>query len=536
MISGRKMSFKKRIMTMKNYIPGISDHKGLIMWSMAISFCLFFLNSVNNVNALAPDEHFQIIEFAAFKQNKVAATDLAWEYAAKERQALQPFIAFCLFQTLDFLGITGHVDQLVILKILNSLFTLFCIYCFAAATLHYFRPAYQPFYILASFFIWFVPAFYIRFTSETFSQCLLLLACSYFLEERNGKNFLFFAGYILGFTFFARFQSAFSMLGLFLGLFIFRGYRLNEYFKIASGSLISLGTCVLIDRWFYNEWVFTPWRYLSYQIFQGVANDFGTLPFYQYLTYLLTFSTAIFGVLFLFCLLVPIILKKSLNTIYLIVFSTLALLSLIGHKEFRFLLGILLFFPFLLILSMQSISERFVWVSRIFRNRYVIAVFLLINTWFTVISILRNEDIIRGHGDSLASAVTRNYSNRSIKLLYPDDHYHPFKIDAYVPKSDNSRGQRTWLWKKFLMPGDYQDQRVVSLEDPRLFERQKGRTNLLYINKERFFASKGHDMLLKRGYRLVDSTLPYFFAEWIRPFPEFSRRIGNGTTYLFELK
>ena len=54
------------------------------------------------------DEHFQIIEFAAYKIGIVSQDDLAWEFDARVRPAIQPFIAFLVIKFLQLISIADR--------------------------------------------------------------------------------------------------------------------------------------------------------------------------------------------------------------------------------------------------------------------------------------------------------------------------------------------------------------------------------------------------------------------------------------------
>src|ERR1700757_84805 len=54
-----------------------------------------------------PDEHFQILEVCNYKLENSPVTDLPWEFAAKIRPGLQPFIAYCFITVFNAVGINS---------------------------------------------------------------------------------------------------------------------------------------------------------------------------------------------------------------------------------------------------------------------------------------------------------------------------------------------------------------------------------------------------------------------------------------------
>ena len=67
------------------------------------------------------DEHYQLIEFAAYKMGTVSPEGLAWEFSARVRPALQPFIAFIIIKLLQVFSIVDPYIQAFLLRLLTAL-------------------------------------------------------------------------------------------------------------------------------------------------------------------------------------------------------------------------------------------------------------------------------------------------------------------------------------------------------------------------------------------------------------------------------
>lgn len=107
---------------------------------------------------------------------------------------------------------------------------------------------------------------------------------------------------------------------------VYRGLVLLLIIKVA---VLAIGLMVIIDYSFYGEWILTHWNFLSANLISGLSEFYGTHPFHWYFsqgypTILLTFLPwAVLGLI-----------KEPYGP--LVVWNT-TILSLIKHKEFRFL-------------------------------------------------------------------------------------------------------------------------------------------------------------------------------------------------------
>jgi hypothetical protein len=490
-LSGERVIFPKKTIENK-----------LLLISASLLFGLLLLNSINSGDYYNTDEYFQIIEFAAFKQGKVRAVDLAWEYQKKSRQAIQPFLCYLLFETLDRINITKPFHQIRALRILTGFFTVFCVIVFVVSALRFFTPRYRPAFILFSFLFWAVPYFYVRFTSEAFSQSLFLLAFSILFSGKNNLWRTFFLGMVLGLTFFVRFQSAFGLLGLFIGLVIFHRFRFTDFVYCAVGSAVTIIGCIGIDAWFYGTWILSPWNYFNQQILLNVANDFGVSPFTYYFKKLFVFSTPVYGLVF-YAMLAGLIYARKINTVYLVFISTLLILSFIGHKEFRFLISILNFLPFLTISGIQEIHAKKPAFAQWMENKFFLAIAISINVFMLCIGTANNNNWLSLNPRSLGCAIVRDYSDARISLMYVAD-CHPFMIDVIV----KSLNDTLILYQRYFMPGQFTDCRITSLEDSCLTNRPENTTQILYVNKARFLSLAGRHKFDTLSYHLKYISLP----------------------------
>ncbi len=342
----RKLEIRK----LENWRPRLRNLKSFV--NVAFVFIPLTLAAIFSHGFHHPDEHFQILEFAKYRLGESPAADLPWEFQAKIRPAAQPILAMVFIKIFPFFGIESPIWQAAAMRFLTAilwggLLILFARHFSKTDFSEKFsqkipnRSAAEIFNLTAIF--WFVPYCLVRFSSENWSA--LLLWSGVFLLLKNGKWQWLAAGFLLGFSFFFRFQIGFALLGIF-GWIIFEKHFQNTDFQwFIFGGLLAAAAGFSADRWFYGEWICAPSRYFQINIFEGKAAEFGESGWWFYLpdfliraippVSFLIFAAAIWGA------------RNFKNRIFLWVFVPFFLgHSLVGHKELRFLFPMILPFVF----------------------------------------------------------------------------------------------------------------------------------------------------------------------------------------------
>jgi GPI mannosyltransferase 3 len=229
-----------------------------------------------------PDEHFQILEYMAMKLGITGPADLPWEFGARARPFLQPFLYYLVAWPLRALGLSDLFDLMFVLRLATGVLSLAALLMFAKwvlGTLE--RDDDKRAYAAMLPFMGFLPYLFVRTASET-------AACAFFafalvLATRGGARRLLAAGFLAGVAFECRYQSAFMTLGLMAWL-VFEGRaKLKHLALFAGGGLAAVAAAAPIDRWGYGVWCFPPWNYFDVNILQGVAaKTFGTSPVFAY--------------------------------------------------------------------------------------------------------------------------------------------------------------------------------------------------------------------------------------------------------------
>jgi GPI mannosyltransferase 3 len=309
--------------------------------SVILALILYTIAAWYEMGYFHPDEHYQLIEFAGLKTGFNFPEDLAWEYHAAIRPALQPYICVGIFRILAFVRVTDPYICAFVLRWITAVIAIVVISRFVRVV----DTPYRVALLLLSFFLWFMPYLNTRFSSEIWSGLAMLLAVALVMGER--KHY-FWCGVLMGFAFECRFQTAFMCVGLVAWLFFVRRTGVKELLWIMGGLLIMVGVGWLVDLLFYGFPVLTFIRYYQTNIMQGVAAEFGTAPWYTYVLYILNDAQSLIGVCLLAALLTVSIMRPG-EMIVWIILPFLGAHLLIGHKEGRFLFPLAYYAPFLLV-------------------------------------------------------------------------------------------------------------------------------------------------------------------------------------------
>ncbi|MFT4093580.1 MAG: hypothetical protein QM640_08065 [Niabella sp.] len=285
------------------------------------------------------------------------------------------------------------------------------------------------FYILISYFLWFLPVLNVRFSSETWSGLFFLFSIGVIKLPFKKKILQFgLAGVLAGVSFLCRFQSA-ILISTFIFWLIFQNKNCIKdifIFIISIFPIILIG--VIIDSWFYGNIVFTPWNYFYSNIVLNTASHFGISPWYYYLVIIITKPILVIGVLIILCIFIVTYQRPKSLLVWLLI-PFLVIHSLIPHKEDRFLFPVINFLPLIIVLGWQELKTIFKAQRNNVFFRFLISFFigtlLVINTFGLLIMAFKPM----GNGVKvLTQYIYRNYHNKPVILIYDQETklYSPF--------------------------------------------------------------------------------------------------------------
>lgn len=308
-----------------------------------------------------PDEQFQILEFAALKWGINQENDLAWEYHSQMRPAFQPAIVVALHHIFKvFTPVPNPFVMILLLRLLSAAFALGSILLFIQTFKDQLATKkFQRWFILLTLFFWVAAYVNVRFSSEGWSGSFFLAALALLARRDSQKWHIYFvAGLCLGISFLCRYQGAFLMAGLGLWLLFIKREQWKNIFLILSAFLLVFASGILIDYWFYGEWVLTTWKYFEINIMQDVASTFGVHPFWHYATETFEKAAPPFSIVYIFGVLAFIFLQPK-NPVTWSIVPFLLIHHITPHKELRFLFPMVNLLPFMLVSVAQFVHEKY---------------------------------------------------------------------------------------------------------------------------------------------------------------------------------
>lgn len=231
-----------------------------------------------------PDEHYQILEFAKYKLGESQASDLPWEFQEQMRPGLQPFLAYCAILCSRFAGITDPFTQAFLLRALAGLLAFGVYWKWSRLESDMFRDSGELLRLCLVFF-WMFPYLDVRFSSENLSGISFLagLLLIYPAPGQQPPLRLMAGGFLLGLSFFFRYQIAFAAIGLGFWLLMQEKAPWKTWLYLLCGALMAFIPGLAADRWLYGDWVLAPYNYFAQNILENKAAGFGVSPWWSYL-------------------------------------------------------------------------------------------------------------------------------------------------------------------------------------------------------------------------------------------------------------
>lgn len=353
------------------------ENPWLIYLLSAIALLIFACFSIGYLH---PDEHFQILELAAWKLDLTTPDKLPWEFDYRMRPAFQPAMVVLICRFFWFFGLHNPFTIAFILRILSaaiSFMAMWMIYqCYSKRITN---EILRKWFLLLSFLLWFALYNDVRFTSETWSGALFIIGFSYlFIKKRKllWPDFIL-TGIFLGLAIAFRFQAGFLVAGFLTWFLFYRNASSLSLFPGGGGQKVRLIskegllppafmvigiaaaiiTGILIDYWFYGEWTLTSWNYLEQNILEDKISGFGIQPWWFYFTDIFIRAVPPFSLVYILsCLIVFIFLRKDALTWTLLPFVLLHFI--IGHKETRFFMPLIGFLPIIIIKAIEFVQDR----------------------------------------------------------------------------------------------------------------------------------------------------------------------------------
>ncbi|XAR51226.1 Dolichyl-P-Man:Man(6)GlcNAc(2)-PP-dolichol alpha-1,2-mannosyltransferase [Bertholletia excelsa] len=298
-----------------------------------------------------PDEHWQSLEVAhhvAFGYGH-----LTWEWKKGIRSYLHPLVFVLLYKVLALLHLDTPWFMIRAPRLLQSVFS-------AVGDLYLYKLSHVVFgndvaqwALFSQLTNWFMFFCFVRTLSNSLETILTLVGLYYWPCIRSSSKgpsvSRKWGVFIAGLACAIRPTSAitWAYIGI-LELLLTR-----DKLKFIFGEVIPIGVLVvtlacLLDRFMYGSWVVVPLNFLKFNFLSSGGDYYGTHKWHWYFTQ--GFPVMLFT--FLPFSITGIILSKQWKLSGLIAW-VLGLYSVLGHKEFRFVLPVL---PIALIFSGYSLT------------------------------------------------------------------------------------------------------------------------------------------------------------------------------------
>lgn len=343
-----------------------------LLWTgcFTLSLALHIAAAIYSVGYHHYDEHFQILEFATIKLpfSSGSEADLAWEYTAQIRPAIQPLFVIFVGMAMHHLGSYDPFICVLILQLFSALLGWLSLLLFCKeASLWFSREPPAKIVLAASSLFWIFPYVHARYSSESWSGSLFFLALSLLLMTsrksrlgtRKGIFRFLFTGLLFGLAFIIRFQTGLMIAGLLTWCIIVTKINWKTLLLMTGGIGIALLTGMIIDTWYYGEWAFTPWNYFKTNIIHDAASNFGVSPWWSYLLWLSQTMLPPFSIIILLAFTYALVGRRS-NVLTWIIVPFMIVHLIVPHKELRFLFPLINAAPALLAVTYFDLSARLV--------------------------------------------------------------------------------------------------------------------------------------------------------------------------------
>lgn len=326
---------------------------------------VFALTAAHSTGHHQGDEHFQVLEFAAYKLGRADASDLSWEFHERMRPALQPAVAWVVYRMVSGLGLNDPFLIAALLRLLSGGLSLWLMVRVYARWKP--RVAFGKAWVFPAFVFLHWCAFYVgvRFSSENWGGlCAVAGLLAFPLGGNERRNFLpsgghsaWLAGVFFGLAFLFRYQMALFIGGFYLWWLVYERRAWRPMLRSVAAALATLAVCYPLTFWLYGEWVLPAWNYFSANLVEGRAAAYGTRPVWAYLELVTLRGIPPLGILYTGGTLVYLYTYRR-DPVAWSVGVFVLVHSLIGRKDVRFLYPLTPLLPVLVAGAWMALRER----------------------------------------------------------------------------------------------------------------------------------------------------------------------------------
>ncbi|PZP42460.1 MAG: hypothetical protein DI598_16900, partial [Pseudopedobacter saltans] len=330
-----------------------------------ISAMILFVTAIFSEDIYHADEYFQTIEFTNYKLGNINSDMLPQEFRDQIRPWLQPYIYLLITKASYKFGIYSPFTITFFFRLFSAFWAWVMIaLCCMMTPQFYICLDQRRFTVYLLNLIGILPYMLVRTSSDALSTSFSMIGFALLflgsipksctpLERSYSNQLLFCVGLIWGVAFEIRFATAFLLIG-FLLWFVFSGIKtlkktMKQLLVFFVGICLPIFLSTLLDSYAYGNWCFAPWNFIVQ--FKNANIDatrssyiFDTLPFWGYFKLVFSSEHTIYSFInpILFYSSIVGIIRQPKNVLSWITTVYIIFISLIPHKELRFLMLIII--------------------------------------------------------------------------------------------------------------------------------------------------------------------------------------------------
>ncbi|KAI3709197.1 hypothetical protein L2E82_38956 [Cichorium intybus] len=316
--------------------------------------CLIFriTNSLFVQTYFNPDEHWQALEVA--HRITFGYGHLTWEWTKGIRSYLHPMLFAVLYKLLSILHLDTPLSMIKAPRLLQSVLSSFGdLYLFKFSNVMYGGHV-AKWALFGQLTNWFMFYCITRTLSNSLETVLTVISLYYWPGLRTQMTKMPSASRtwaLLSAALACAIRPTSAIIWIYVGiieLFVSHDRLKFVFLEVVPIGSIVLGLTFILDRFMYGSWILVPFNFLKFNFLSSGGDYYGTHPWHWYFTQ--GFTVMIFT--FLPFMVAGIIQSKHWKLSGLILW-VLTLYSVLGHKEFRFVLPVL---PISLLFSGYSLA------------------------------------------------------------------------------------------------------------------------------------------------------------------------------------
>lgn len=394
-----------------------------INWFILLGLFLHIVASYFTIGYFNEDEHFQII--APLEKLLNIENTLTWEFESKIRPWIQPYFYYGIINLIDFLNINNPFTLSFILRLISSLIgflSIIVLYNHLKLQLN----LDNNFSKLLIFSFWFYAFLHSRTSSENLSISMLIFGFvlfDRFVSFENQKNkfvIAIFSGFFLGLSMILKYQIIISVFFIYVWFLFFR-LNLKKLKYIIANSLLILSTLFLglvFDYYGYGSFNNTYYKYYYANFVAKWFESFGIDPWWYYLKILIEQFFPPINIIILISL-IFFWFKNLKNILTFLTLPVIITLSILSHKELRFLFPVLIFSPFFM-------GYFFSNTKKFFGKTFLLNLVIIFNILFMILLVIPATEQVKVYKFLYDNDVKNN------KIYYYEDN--PYIINDLEPK------------------------------------------------------------------------------------------------------